>query len=395
MMLLGRKGPAAVRGLRIRRKIMKKLGFGLMRLPLLDADNPKKIDRETVYQMADLFLEQGFSYFDTAYPYHEGISEIAFREAVVKRHPRNAYTITDKLPLYLLRKEDEMEQIFRQQLERLGLDFIDYYWLHNVGTASYATAKRLGAFEFVRRKKEQGMVGHIGFSFHDRADLLDRVLTEHPEMEFVQLQLNYLDWEDANVQARLCYETAVRHGKRVMVMEPVKGGTLASLPPKAMERLEKYRPGLSPAGWALLFAASRKAVVTVLSGMSDRRQMEENLSVMENQPPLTADEEQALLQVAELLRAKIAVPCTACRYCVAGCPKHIAIPDYFSLYNNLCRFGSEQWGNVNAYYGNLTQNHGKASDCVGCGACEAHCPQHLPIREHLRRVAEALEQGGN
>ena len=374
---------------------MKKLGFGLMRLPLMDADDPKKIDREAVCRMVDLFMEQGFGYFDTAYPYHEGLSETVFQEAVAKRYPRNAYTITDKLPLYLLRKEEEMEQIFQQQLNRLGLDFIDYYWLHNVGTASYAVAQRLGAFEFVRKKKEQGKVGHIGFSFQDRADLLDRVLMEHPEMEFVQLQLNYLDWEDTNVQARLCYEAAIRHGKQVMVMEPVKGGTLASLPPQAKELLEQYRPGLSPAGWALLFAASRKEVAMVLSGMSDRQQMEENLLVMENQPPLTAREEQTLLQVAEILREKIAIPCTACRYCVAGCPKHIAIPDYFSLYNSLRRFGPEQWGNVSAYYNNLTQTHGGASDCVGCGACEAHCPQHLPIREHLHQVAVALERDEN
>ena len=214
-------------------------------------------------------------------------------------------------------------------------------------------------------------------------------------MEFVQLQLNYLDWEDTNVQALLCYEAAIRHGKQVMVMEPVKGGTLASLPPQAKELLEQYRPGLSPAGWALLFAASRKEVAMVLSGMSDRQQMEENLLVMENQPPLTAREEQTLLQVAEILREKIAIPCTACRYCVAGCPKHIAIPDYFSLYNSLRRFGPEQWGNVSAYYNNLTQTHGGASDCVGCGACEAHCPQHLPIREHLHQVAVALERDEN
>lgn len=371
---------------------MKKLGFGLMRLPLLNADDPKSIDRQAVCRMADLFLERGFGYFDTAYPYHDGLSEVVFREAVVKRHPRGSYTITDKLPLYLLQSEAQMEPIFRQQLERLGLDCIDYYWLHNVGTASYATAGQLGAFEFLCKKKEQGQVRHIGFSFHDRADLLDRVLTEHPEMEFVQLQLNYLDWEDANIQARLCYETAVRHGKQILVMEPVKGGTLASLPEEEMALLRRHRPDLSAAGWALLFAASREQVMTVLSGMSDERQMKENLRVVEEQPPLTGEEEQTLLQVAEHLRAKIAIPCTACRYCVAGCPKHIAIPDYFSLYNNLRRFGPQQRDNVGAYYENLTQTHGKASDCVGCGACEAHCPQHLSIRNYLKQTADALER---
>lgn len=291
---------------------MKKLGFGLMRLPLLEADDQQRIDTETVCRMADLFLKSGFSYFDTAYPYHAGMSEVAFREAVVERYLRTAYTITDKLPLYLIHKEEEMEPLFQQQLERLGLGTIDYYWLHNIGTASYALAEKIHAFDFLKRKKELGLVDHIGFSFHDRADLLDKVLTAHPEMEFVQLQLNYLDWEDANIQARLCCETAVRHGKKVMVMEPLKGGTLASLPPRAEAILKQYRPELSPAGWALLFAAGQTPVETVLSGMSSQRQMEENLYIMDNEPPLTRSEQDVLLKVAEILREDIAIPCTTC-----------------------------------------------------------------------------------
>lgn len=370
---------------------MKKLGFGLMRLPLLDAEDQSSIDMTALCHMADLFLARGFTHFDTAYPYHNGQSEVAFREAVVKRYPRTAYTVTDKMPLYLLRKEEDLERCFSEQWTRLGLDSIDYYWLHNIGQRSYETAQRLGAFEFLQKKKEQGLVRHIGFSFHDRADVLDRVLTDHPEVEFVQLQLNYLDWDDPNIQSRLCYETAVRHGKKVFVMEPIKGGSLIRLPIEAETLLHDLRPDLSPAGWALLFVAGLPEVVSVLSGMGNAEQMAENCRLMDEQPPLTKDERKALARVAEILRADIAVPCTACRYCVEGCPKKIAIPEYFALYNNLHRFGAAQIGNVQAYYTNLTRTHGKASDCIGCGQCEQHCPQHLPIRQHLQRVVQAIE----
>ena len=370
---------------------MDKLGFCLMRLPLLQKDDGRKIDGQTVCDMADCFLKRGFTYFDTAYPYHEGKSETAFREAVVKRHPRFAYTITDKLPLYLLQRQEEMEEIFQCQLERLGLDTIDYYILHNVNTISYAQAQKLDAFGFIRQKQMEGKVKHIGFSFHDRADLLEKVLTEHPEVEFVQLQINYLDWEDTNVQARLCYETAVRHGKQVIVMEPIKGGSLTQLPPQAAELLENFRPGVSPAVWALLFAASLEHVKVVLSGMSTPEQLKENTAAVADQPPLTSEEREALLQVAEVLRAQIAIPCTACRYCVEDCPKKIAIPEYFSLYNSLYRFGANQAGNVGAYYRNLIQKYGKPDECIGCGKCERHCPQHLTIRQYLQQIAEELD----
>lgn len=247
--------------------MMKKLGFGLMRLPLLDKDDDTSVDLETVKKMADTFIEQGFSYFDTAFPYHHGHSEIAFREAVVKRYPRLAYTITDKLSLFAMKSPDEMSAFFEGQRERLGVEYMDYYLLHGLGEASYRQAESWWAFDFVQELKRAGKVKHIGLSFHDKADLLDEILTKHPELEYVQLQLNYLDWEDASVEARKCYEAAVRHNKPVIVMEPVKGGNLVRIPEGAKEVFLKQNAETSIASWAIRFAASPDHVMMVLSGM--------------------------------------------------------------------------------------------------------------------------------
>ena len=370
---------------------MKKLGFGLMRLPRTNPDDHSAVDFEMVKKMADAFLAKGFTYFDTAAPYHGGNSEVAFREAVVKRYPRSAYTITDKLSLFMIRRPQDMESFFNAQLERLGLEYVDYYWLHGLGGPSYKQAEEFHAFEFVQKLKEEGKVKHIGLSFHDKAELLDEILTKHPEMEYVQLQLNYLDWEDATVQSRLCYEVAVKHQKPVIVMEPIKGGSLVNIPEEAASLLREKRPDLSIASWAVRFAASPENVMMVLSGMSNEEQLADNLSYMENFQPLTEEEQATVLRAAETIRNSIAIPCTACRYCVDGCPKKIAIPDYFAIYNNLKRFGGPQGMVARTYYGNLTQTHGKASDCIQCGKCERHCPQHLPIRQYLRDVASELE----
>ncbi len=370
---------------------MKKLGFGLMRLPQLDGDDYGSVDIETVKKMADAFMENGFTYFDTAAPYHRGNSEVAFREAVVKRYPRSSYTITDKLSLFMIQKEEDMQGFFEAQLERLGLDYIDYYWLHGLGGPSYGQAERMRAFEFVQQKKKEGKVKHIGLSFHDKAELLDEILTKHPEMEYVQIQLNYLDWEDPTVESRKCYEVAVKHQKPVIVMEPIKGGSLVNIPDEARELYQKQNPELSVASWAIRFAASPSNVMMVLSGMSNEEQMEDNISYMKEFRPLNEDEQKAVEKAAGIIKAAIAVPCTACRYCVDDCPKKIAIPDYFSIYNNLKRFGGPQGMVARTYYGNLTQTHGKASDCIKCGKCEKRCPQHLTIRKYLEDVAGALE----
>lgn len=370
---------------------MKKLGFGLMRLPLLDKDDYSSVDIERVKGMADVFMENGFTYFDTAFPYHSGNSEIAFREAVVKRYPRSSYTITDKLSLFMIHDEKEIPGFFEGQLERLGVEYMDYYWLHGLGEPSYRKAEDMHAFEYLQKKKAEGKVKHIGLSFHDKAAVLDEILTKHPEMEYVQIQLNYLDWEDETVESRKCYEVAVKHRKPVIVMEPVKGGCLANIPEKAKALYQQFCPERSIASWAVRFAASPDHVMIVLSGMSDEEQMADNVSYMKEFEPLDSAEQKLVEEAAQIIKDSITIPCTACRYCVDDCPKKIAIPDYFAIYNNLKRFGGPQAMVAMTYYGNLTQSHGKASDCVKCGKCEGRCPQHLPICQYLEDVAGALE----
>lgn len=370
---------------------MKKLGFGLMRLPLLDKDDYSSVDIERFKNMADTFLANGFTYFDTAYPYHRGNSEVAFREAVVKRYPRSAYTITDKLSLFMIRDEKEIPGFFEKQLQQLGVDYVDYYWLHGLNGRTYQQVEEMHAFEFIRAKKAEGKIRHIGLSFHDKAAILDEILTAHPELEYVQIQLNYLDWNDPAVESRLCYEVAVKHNKPVIVMEPVKGGSLIQIPETAKQLFEKTPPELSIASWAIRFAASLSHVMMVLSGMSDEQQVEDNISYMKDFQPLDEKERQEVEQAVKLIRASEVIPCTACRYCTDTCPKKIAIPDYFAIYNNMKRSGAAVRLTTQTYYSTLTQTHGKASECLKCGKCEKLCPQHLPIRTYLQDVAAALE----
>ena len=370
---------------------MNKLAFGLMRLPQLNENDGTSIDIERVKGMVDTFMEAGFTYFDTAAPYHGKHSEIAFREAVVKRYARESYTITDKLSFGMIEKAEDMEGFFEAQFERLGVDYIDVYLLHALSKNSYEKAKNFNAFEFVAQKKAEGKIKHVGFSFHDSAEVLEEILTEHPEMEYVQLQLNYLDWEDENVQARKCYEIAVKHGKKVLVMEPVKGGALAKVSPEVEKLFKDYNPEASVASWAIRYCASLEHVVMVLSGMSDEAQVADNVSVMKDFSPLSVEEMEIVEKAADIIRNDIAIPCTACAYCVDDCPKNIAIPDYFKIYNHLKQFQgtSEKWDRQK--YAKKAEERGKASDCIECGLCEGHCPQHLEIRELLKDVAAALE----
>lgn len=370
---------------------MKKLGFGMMRLPLLNEEDKKSIDKKTVCQMVDTFMERGFTYFDTAYMYHEYESERAMKDVLVTRKDRDSYTLASKLPVMQLKEKEDMERIFNEQREKCGVEYFDYYLLHALDAEHYKTVKRLDCFGFAMQKKAEGKVKHVGFSFHDSAEVLDQILTEHPEAEFVQLQLNYLDWEDAKVQSRKCYETAVKHGKKAVVMEPVKGGTLAKLPKKAEDVLKALHPDWSAASWAIRFVASLENVMVVLSGMSTPEQMDDNTAYMKEFEPLTEKEKQVLLgEVVDSIHEAAKIPCTACRYCVEGCPMNIAIPEYFALYNDeITDKGNPEHAKR---YAELTKEHGKASDCVECGQCEGACPQHLPAITWLKKVAEVFER---
>ena len=368
---------------------MKNLGFGLMRLPLIEGEN--KVDIARVCGMVDTFIQNGFTYFDTAAIYHGGESEIAFREAVAKRYPRESYVIADKLSLMAIAEKKDVAPFFEKHFEALGVSYIDYYLLHALGKDSYAKAERFGAFEFVKAKKEEGRLKHIGFSFHDSPEVLEEILSHHPEMEFVQLQVNYLDWEDAGVASRRCIEVAKKYGKPVIVMEPVKGGALADFTGEGKALITEAFEGASPASVALRFAASADGVFMVLSGMSNEAQLADNIAAFGDFKPLTEAEKQTVLRVGELIRANTAVPCTACRYCVDDCPKKIAIPEYFSAYNTLYRFGESARGKAAHRYGKAAKDHGKASDCISCGKCEKHCPQHIAIREKLKEVAKEFD----
>ena len=369
----------------------KRLGFGFMRLPLIDKDDSSGIDIEMAKRMVDAFLDAGFTYFDTAYMYHGGKSELALREALVRRHKRDAFTVATKLPTMLLKERGDQERIFDEQLAKCGVDFFDYYLLHNLGTAHYEIATRLDSFEFVRRKKGEGKVRKMGFSFHDNAGLLDKILTEHPEADFVQLQINYLDWDNASIQSRECYEVARRHGKPVIVMEPVKGGTLATVPAEAQRLFEEQKPGMSVPSWAIRFAASLDGVMMVLSGMSDMSQLNDNIGYMKSFVPLSEGEGATIRKAVEAIRESIAVPCTACEYCLKGCPKNIAIPKYFALYNNLKQPKPGMFSTERVYYMNYARTFGKASDCIGCRHCESQCPQHIEITKFLKDVASVFE----
>ena len=370
----------------------KKLGFGLMRLPRLDPNNEGSIDLEQTKQMVDTFLQRGFTYFDTAWMYCAFKSENAVKDALTSRHPRESYTLATKLHAAYIHSLDDRDTIFNTQREKTGVEYFDYYLLHDVGVEHYEIYKKYDCFAWIAEKKRQGLIKHMGFSFHDTAEVLDKILTEHPEMEFVQLQINYLDWDSEGVQSRKCYEVATKHGKPVIVMEPVKGGTLAKLPAAAEALLRQADPGASIPSWAVRFAASLPNVKMVLSGMSSTEQLLDNTGYMQDFAPLTQQEQAVIAQAVGIINASIAIPCTGCAYCTEGCPMHIAIPKYFSLYNaDLQELKDKDFTSQGAYYDNLTLKFGKASDCIGCGQCESVCPQHLPIIENLKRVAKQFE----
>ena len=367
----------------------KKLGFGLMRLPLLNPNDGSSIDIELTKKMVDTFLEKGFTYFDTAWMYCGFKSENAAKEALVSRHPRESYTLATKLHAGFIKTLEDRDKVFNEQREKTGVTYFDYYLLHDVGVDHYEVYKKLDCFNWLADKKKQGLVKHMGFSFHDNAELLDKVLTEHPEMEFVQLQINYLDWDSEAIQSRKCYEVATKHGKPVIVMEPVKGGSLASAGKEIEAEMKRVHPDASIASWALRFAASLPGVATVLSGMSNEEQMEDNIKTFRNFVPLNEEEKAVIAKAQEALKKSPAVPCTACRYCCDGCPMGIAIPDVFKALNTIRLYGEED--RAKNYYKKLLETSGKAEDCVQCGQCESVCPQHLPIIDLLKEASEKLD----
>lgn len=366
-------------------KEIPKLGFGLMRLP----KNGEVIDLEQTKEMVDLFLASGFTYFDTARGYPG--SEDAIREALVKRHPRDSYLLATKCPAWAAKSEEEARKMFSVSLERTGAGYFDFYLLHNLGESRSHFFDDYGIWDFLAEKKAEGLIRHLGFSFHDKADVLEEILNAHPEMEFVQLQINYADWEDPHVESRKCYEVARKHGKPVVIMEPVKGGTLAKLPEEAEAAFREADPTASPASWAIRYAASLEGVITVLSGMSDMEQMKDNLSFMKDFKPLQESDYETVDRVKKILEAYPTVPCTACGYCMEGCPQSIAIYGTFQALNIYNRY--QDLDGARGKYKWNTDGHGwgKASDCIGCGACEGVCPQHISIREELQKAAGILE----
>ena len=364
---------------------MKKLGFGCMRMPLVDGN----VDLEYFCRMIDLFLQRGFNYFDTAHGYIDKKSEPAIRECLVKRYPRESYILTDKLSSPFFACQADIRPFFETQLKICGVEYFDYYLMHSQNAENYAKFKACRAYETALELQAEGKFRHFGISFHDRAVVLEQILTEYPEIEVVQLQFNYIDFDDASIESRKCYEVCRKHGKPVIVMEPVKGGHLAQLPEGGQTILDEVGGG-SPASFAIRFAASFDGVMMVLSGMSDMQQVCENTDFMRDFQPLSAAEFAAIDRLCALIRAQDLIPCTACRYCTDGCPKHIPIPEIFACMNAWRRYKDP--GSAFYYADVHTAEGGRASECIGCGKCEAACPQHLEIRKFLRDVAAEFEK---
>jgi len=363
--------------------INKKLGFGCMRLPMKESE----VDKDEMCKMVDAFIARGFNYFDTAHGYIGGKSETAIRDCLTSRYPRDKYVLTNKLSSNYFQTAEDIRPLFESQLEACGVDYFDFYLMHAQNSDNYKKYQRLGAYEIAYKLKKEGKIKHFGLSFHDKAAVLDRILTDHPEVEVVQIQFNYIDYDDPSVESRKCYEVCVKHGKPVIVMEPIKGGSLINLPDDAQAVFDALGGG-SNASYAIRFAAGFENMFMVLSGMSNMQNMDDNTSYMQDFKPLDKKEMTAVKKVVEVLNSRDVIPCTSCRYCMEVCPKQIPIPNVFSLLNSKRQFNN--W-NTSYYYEIRTRDGKKASDCLGCGRCEGICPQHLKIRELLKEAAAEFE----
>ena len=366
-------------------KVKKNFGFGCMRLPMKGSE----VDYGEFSRMVDTYIAAGFNYFDTARVYLGGQSETAIRECIAKRYPREAFVLADKLSASLFNSREEIRPLFEKQLESCGVEYFDFYLMHSQNRDIFEKYKRCHAYEQAFELKKEGKVRHVGLSFHDKADVLEDILKQYPQVEFVQIQLNYLDYDDPAVQGRQCYEVCRKYNKPVIVMEPVKGGSLVNLPDDAAQVLKSLKGG-SPASYAIRFAAGFDGIFMVLSGMSNMEQMQDNISFMQDFRPLDKRETEAVKKVCGIYQSTRLIPCTACRYCTDGCPKQIDIPNLFSCLN--AQKLHNDW-NADYYYSEVyTVHNGKASDCIGCGKCERSCPQHLPIRALLKDVAKEFEK---
>ena len=372
---------------------MVKLGMGMMRLPLLDENDQKSIDYEQVNKMVDLYMENGFNHFDTAFVYHEGVGEDKFKKCVVERYPRDSFKIATKLPLFVITEESQLEPIFSQQLENCGVDYFDYYMLHNVSGFTENAWKNVDLYSFIEKKKEEGYIKHIGLSTHGNAEFLENILFEHPELEFVLLQINYLDWDDEGIEAKKCWEIARKYNKPVMVMEPYKGGFLADVPDEAEKIMKEHNPDKSVVSWAMRFVANLKDICVVLTGASNLEQLEENIYEIKNADPLTDDEFEVLDKVSQIINSNITVDCTKCRYCVDSCSQSIDIAKIFDLYNKHKLLKQDDWTQFGNAYLNYTKLDGVgiASDCIECELCLEECPQDINIPDVLKDVAKEFE----
>lgn len=368
-------------------EMKKKLGFGMMRLPQKGAD----IDYETVNEMVDTFIAEGFNYFDTAHGYHNGLSEVAVKKCLTSRHDRSEYLLTDKLTEPYFNSKEDIKPFFESQLAACGVEYFDFYLMHAQGRGNYDKFRRCEAYEVAQELKAEGKIRHVGLSFHDTADFLDRILTDHPEVEIVQIQFNYLDYDDEGVQGKECLEVCKKHNKPILVMEPVKGGSLVNLTDEAKKVYDELGD-MSYASYAIRFVAGFDQMAMVLSGMSSPEQMKDNISYMKDFEPLNEKEKEAVEKVTRIVKGLDLIPCTACRYCVEEnhCPKNIRIPDLFACFNAKGKFGD--WNQDYYYHDVYTVDGGKAGDCIKCGMCENVCPQHLPIRELLEKVSAEFDR---